>query len=44
MSAKVKAIKNLYKHGKLSKAQIHASVPDVLTAEEYALIVGEAYE
>lgn len=43
MSAKVKAIKNLYKHGKLTKEQIYASVPDVLTAEEYEQITGEAY-
>lgn len=44
MNAKVKAIQNLYKHGRLTKAQIYASVPAVISAAEYATITGEAYE
>lgn len=43
MKAKVKAIYTLYKHGKLTKAQVRASVPEVLTAEEYKAITGEEY-
>lgn len=43
MKAKVKAIYTLYRHGKLTKAQVHASVPEVLTAEEYKAITGEDY-
>lgn len=40
---KIRAIKNLYRHGKLTKAQLRAAVPAVITAEEYAEITGEAY-
>ena len=29
--------------GKLTKAQEHAAVPEVLTAEEYKTITGEEY-
>lgn len=43
MSAKVKAIRNLYRHGKLTKAQLRAAVPTVITKEEYAEITGEVY-
>ena len=43
MKAKVKAIYTLYRHGKLTRAQVRASVPDVLTAEEYKTITGEEY-
>ena len=43
MKPKVKAIHTLYKHGKLTKAQVHASVPEVLTAKEYKAITGEEY-
>lgn len=43
MTAKVKAIKNLYLHGKLTKEQIHDSVPDVITPEEYKEITGEDF-
>ena len=43
MKAQVKAICTLYRHGKLTKAQVHASVPEVLTAEEYKAITGEEY-
>lgn len=43
MTAKIKAIYNLYKHGKLTKAQVRASVPEVLTPEEYESITGEKY-
>lgn len=43
MTAKVKAIRNLYKHGKLTKQEIYNSVPDVITADEYFEITGEVY-
>lgn len=43
MSAKVKAIKNLYIHGKLTKEQIKAKVQIIITAEEYKEITGEEY-
>lgn len=43
MKPKVKAIYTLYRHGKLTKAQVYASVPEVLTAEEYKAITGEEY-
>ena len=43
MSAKVKAIWNLYKHGRITKAQLRAKVPEVLSAEEYREITGEEY-
>lgn len=43
MSAKVRAIKNLYKHGKLTKEQVRNSVPSVITADEYREITGESY-
>ena len=43
MKPKVKAIYTLYRHGKLTKAQVHASVPEVLTAEEYKTITGEEF-
>lgn len=43
MNAKVKAIKNLYDHGELTKQQIYDSVPSVITAEEYFEITGEVY-
>lgn len=41
-SAKVKALMTLYKHGRLTAEQLKASVPTVLTEEEYKEIVGEA--
>lgn len=41
MSAKVKAIWNLYKHGRITKEQLRAKVPAVLTEAEYMEIVGE---
>ena len=43
MSAKVKAIWNLYKHGRITKNQLKAKVPVVLTDEEYEQITGEKY-
>lgn len=43
MTAKVKAIQNLYRHGKLTKEQIAESVPDVVSPEEYFEITGEVY-
>ncbi len=43
MNPKVKAIYTLYRHGKLTRAQVRASVPEVLTAEEYKAITGEEY-
>lgn len=43
MNAKVRAIKNLYKHGKLTKEQIRNSVPSVITADEYKEITGENF-
>ena len=43
MKPKVKAIYTLYKHGKLTKAQVRDSVPEVLTAEEYESVTGEKY-
>lgn len=44
MSNKVKAIKNLYIYGKVTKEQLKASVPIVITEEEYFEITGEKYE
>ena len=44
MTAKVKAIKNLYIHGKISKEAIYKSVPNVITEEEYKEIIGEDYK
>lgn len=43
MKPKVKAIYTLYKHGKLTKAQVHASVPNVISEDEYKEIIGEEY-
>lgn len=43
MTAKVKAIWNLYKHGRITKAQLRAKVTAVLSEEEYTEITGEAY-
>jgi hypothetical protein len=40
MSAKVKAIWNLYKHGRITKAQLKAKVPVVLAEDEYEQITG----
>ncbi len=42
MSAKVKAIWNLYKHGRITKAQLKAKVPVVLSEKEYEQITGES--
>lgn len=44
MNAKVKAIYNLYKHGRVTKEQIKAKVPSVITPEEYKEITGEDFE
>lgn len=44
MSAKVKAIYNLYKHGRISKEQIRVKVPSVISKEEYKEITGEDFE
>lgn len=44
MNTKVKAIYNLYKHGKLTKAQVKKSVPAVITEEEYKEITGEDFK
>lgn len=43
MKAKVKAIYTLYKHGKLTKDQVRASVPNVISEDEYKEITGEQY-
>lgn len=43
MKPKVKAIYTLYKHGKLTKAQVFASVPNVISEDEYKEITGEEY-
>lgn len=43
MTAKVKAIWNLYKHGRITKAQLRAKVPAVLSEKEYTEITGEEY-
>lgn len=43
MSAKIKAIKNLYRHGRITKEQLKNSVPSVITTEEYKEITGEEY-
>lgn len=43
MTAKVKAIQNLYKYGKITKQQLRNSVPKIITAEEYFQITGENY-
>ena len=43
MSAKIKAIKNLYRHGRITKEQLKNSVPTVITTEEYKEITGEDY-
>lgn len=44
MTAKVKAIRNLYRHGRISKEQLKNSVPTVITTEEYKEITGEEYK
>lgn len=44
MSNKVKAIKNLYVYGKVTKEQVKASVPTIITEEEYFKIIGEKYK
>lgn len=41
MSNKARAIQNLYKHGRLTKKQVQAAVPGIITREEYREIVGE---
>ena len=41
MSNKARAIQNLYKHGRLTKEQVQAAVPGIITREEYREIVGE---
>ena len=41
MSNKAKAIQNLYRHGRLTKEQVKAAVPGIITREEYLEIVGE---
>ena len=41
MSNKAKAIRNLYQHGRLTKEQVEAAVPGIITREEYREIVGE---
>ena len=43
MTAKVKAIWNLYKHGRLTKEQIMAKVPTVITVAEYAELFAEEW-
>lgn len=43
MGAKVKAIQNLYKHGKLTKEQIRAKVPSIIAEDEYQVITGESF-
>lgn len=44
MSNKAKAIWNLYRHGRLTKEQVKAAVPGIITQEEYRKIVGESPE
>lgn len=43
MIAKVRAIYNLYKHGRITKEQIRAKVPSVITEKEYKEITGEDF-
>ena len=43
MTAKVKAIKNLYVHGKVNKEDVFNSVPNVITEKEYNEITGYTY-
>lgn len=43
MSAKIKAIKNLYRHRRITKEQLKNSVPTVINTEEYKEITGEEY-
>lgn len=43
MSAKVKAIMTLYRHGRISKEELKNSVPTIITAIEYKEITGEEY-
>ena len=43
MSAKIRAIQNLYRRGRVTLEQLRASVPTVITAEEYAQITGEMF-
>lgn len=44
MSARAKAMQNLYQRGKVTKAGLQQAVKDgVITADEYANITGEAY-
>lgn len=44
MNAKVKAIRTLYQHGRISKEQVYAKVPALLSAEEYEQVTGERYQ
>ena len=39
MSNKARAICNLYKHGRLTKKQVEAAVPGIITREEYLEII-----
>lgn len=43
MTAKVKAIKNLYQHGKLTIKQLYDSVPAIITEAEYQEITGKSF-
>lgn len=43
MNAKVNAILTLYRHRRITKAQMKESVPTIITAEEYEEITGEVY-
>lgn len=44
MSAKAKALQNLYRRGKVTKDGLKQAVADgVITPEEYQEITGEAY-
>lgn len=44
MKPKVKAIYTLYKHGRLTVDQVKASVPEILTKEEFSEITGQPFE
>lgn len=43
MTDKIIAIRNLYRHGRITKQQLYDCVPNIITAEEYFQITGEEY-
>lgn len=43
MSAKIRAIQNLYRRGRVTLEQLRASVPSIITEEEFAQITGDMF-